>query len=118
MTVTAKSQQIGIDAAEYLQVIRWILQRVTPTEATRKKLCDELFHLWYPTVLTNRIPFSRRWAILRDAKAIDRHALRKLVRPALVALRMTLSRRYHSLRVRSSKSSAEEMHSQEKSKSL
>ncbi len=118
MTVTAKSQRIGIDAAEYLQVIRWILQRVTPTEATRKKLCDELFHLWYPTVLTNRIPFSRRWAILRDAKAIDRHALRKLVRPALVALRMTLSRRYHSLRVRSSKSSAEEMHSQEKSKSL
>jgi len=100
MTVTAKSQQIGIDAVEYLQVIHWILQRVTPTEATRKKVCDDLFQVWHPRVLTNRIPFSRRWAILRDAKAIDRHALRKLVRPALVALRVTISRRYRSVRFR------------------
>ncbi len=100
MSVTARSQRIGIDAAEYLRVIHWILQRVTPTEATRKKLCDELFELWYPKVLTNRIPIGRRWAILTNARAVDRHALRRLVRPTLVALRMTLSRRYRSLRFR------------------
>jgi glycosyltransferase involved in cell wall biosynthesis len=100
VNVSAKSQQTGIDAVESLQVINWILQRVTPTEATRKRLCDEIFHLWYPRVLTSRIPFSRRWAILTNARSIDRHALRRLVRPALVALRMTLSRRYRSLRFR------------------
>jgi glycosyltransferase involved in cell wall biosynthesis len=100
LTVTAESQRFGVDAAESLHVTRWILQRVTPTQATRKKLCDELFGFWYPKVLTNRIPLSRRWAILKNARAIDRNALRKLVRPALAALRMTLSRRYRSLRFR------------------
>jgi len=96
--VTARSERLGTDADEYLRVIRWILERVTPTEATRKKMCADLFPLWYPKVLTNRIPFRRRWAILKDASVIDRSAVRKLLRPAIVALRMTISRRYRSLR--------------------
>jgi hypothetical protein len=98
--VTATSQRLGIDAVESLQVARWILQRVTPTEATRKKVCDDLFQLWYPKVLSNRIPLRRRWAILRNARAIDRKALGKLIRPAAVALRMTISRRYRSKRLK------------------
>ena len=116
-SVRAKSQRLGVDAAEYLEVIRWILQRVTPSEAARKKLCEDVSSLWAPAVLTRHIPLSRRWAILENARAIDRHALRKLVRPALADLRMTLSRRYHSLRVGSSKSSPEETRSQGESKS-
>src|SRR5208282_1545355 len=96
-SVSARNQRTGIYATEYLQVIRWILHRVTPTEETRRKVCDDVFHVWYPKVLTNQIPLSRRWAILISARAVDRHALRKLVRAALVALRMTLSRRYRSL---------------------
>lgn len=101
LNVSARSQRAGIDAAESLQVIRWILQRVTTTEASREQLCDDIFRLWYPKVLTNRIPLGRRWAILTNARAIDRHAVRKLVRPALVALRMTLMRRHRELRLRS-----------------
>ena len=100
MNVSAKSQQLGIDAIEYLHVIGWILQRVTPTEETLKNVCDGAFQVWYPRVLTNRIPLSRRWAIVKKARAIDPHALRKLLGPALVALRMTLSRRYRGLRFR------------------
>jgi glycosyltransferase involved in cell wall biosynthesis len=116
-SVRAKSQRLGVDAAEYLDVIRWILQRVTPSEAARTKLCEDVSSLWAPAVLTRHIPLSRRLAILENARAIDRHALRRLVRPALTALRMTLSRRYHSLRVGSSKSRAEETGSQAESKS-
>jgi glycosyltransferase involved in cell wall biosynthesis len=97
-SVTVTTQRLGIDVAESLQVIRWILQRVAPTETTRTRLCHDLFPRWHPTVLTNRIPIGRRLAILRDARAIDRKAIRKLIRPALVALRMTLARRYRSLR--------------------
>jgi glycosyltransferase involved in cell wall biosynthesis len=100
MTATAKSQRFGIDADEYLQVIRWMLAQVTPTKATRKKLCNDLFHFWSSRVLTSRTPLRRRWAILKNASAIDRNAFSKLVRPALVALTMTLSRRYRSLRSR------------------
>jgi len=99
-SVRAKSQRLGMDAIEYLQVVGWILQRVTPTEATRKKAYDELFEVWYPRVLTNHIPLSRRWAVLREARGIDRHALRKLIWPAFVTLRMTLARRCRSLRSR------------------
>jgi len=98
MTVTAKSQRLGVDAAEWLQVIRWLLQRVTPTEETRGKICDEVFHAWHSTILSGRIPLRLRWAILKNARAIDPHALRKLVRPGITALRMTLSRRYRALR--------------------
>lgn len=97
-SVRPKSQRLGIDAVEYLHVVGWILQRVTPTEATHREALDELFRVWYPRVLTNQIPIRRRWAILRDARRLDRNAVGKLIRPALVALRMTLSRRYRSLR--------------------
>jgi hypothetical protein len=98
--VRTKSQRLGVDAAEYLEVIYWILQKVTPSEAARTKLCKDVSSLWAPAVIARHIPFSRRWAILESARAIDRHAFRKLVRPALVALRMTLYRRYLSMRVR------------------
>lgn len=97
--VTATSQRLGIDGIEVLKVIRWILQRVTPTDATRKKLCNDVSGLWCPQVLSSRVPLRRRWAVLTDARAVDRHALRKLVYPAFVALRMTLSRRYRSWRL-------------------
>jgi glycosyltransferase involved in cell wall biosynthesis len=99
-SVRGKSQRMGMDAIEYLQVVGWILQRVTPTEATREKACEELFWIWYPRVLSNEIPFARRWAILRDARRIDRHALRKLVHQGLVALRAMIFRHYRSLRFR------------------
>jgi len=117
-SVSEKSLRNGVWAAEALQVTGLILHRVTPERATLTKVRDGLSHLWIPVVLNRRIPVRLRRAILKNAMTIDPHALRRLLRPALVALRMTLSRRYHSLRVRSSKSSAEEMHSQEKSKSL
>jgi glycosyltransferase involved in cell wall biosynthesis len=99
-SVSAKSLQNGVWAAEALHVTRWILQRVAPTETTRNKVCDDLFALWCPKVLTNRIAVRRRWAILRDARAIDQHALRKLVYPAFVALRMTLARRLRSVQAK------------------
>jgi glycosyltransferase involved in cell wall biosynthesis len=100
MSVTAQSQRIGTDAIEHVHVIRWILQRVTPTEDTRKKLCDDIFQLCYPRVLSNRVPLSRRWRILKGLVAMDRTAVGRLFRPALVALRLTLARRFRSLRFR------------------
>jgi len=117
-SVREQSRRLGADTAEYLEVIRWILQRVTPSEAARRKLCEDISSRWASAVLTRQIPLSRRWAMLENARAIDQHALRKLVRPALAALRMTLSRGYHSLRVGSSKSSSEETRSQGESESL
>jgi len=94
MSVTSQSGRRGVDADEYLRVILWILQRVTPPQSTRDKLGRDLFDLWSPRVLTKRTLLSRRWRILKNARAIDRHALRKLVCPALAALRFKLTSQY------------------------
>ena len=94
MSVTSKSQRLGVEADEYLQVILWILQRVTPSQSTREKLGNDLFGLWSPNVLTKRTSLGRRWRILKNARAIDRNALKKLVRPALTALGFKLASHY------------------------
>jgi hypothetical protein len=78
-TVIANSESFGIFADEYLQVIRWILERVKPTEAAMGKLCRDLFSFWYPKILTNRIPLSPPLRILNNATRIDRNAIRKLI---------------------------------------
>jgi len=97
-SVSEKSLRNGVWAAEALQVTGLILQRVTPDGATLAKVRNSLPQLWIPAVLNRGIPVSLRWAILKNAMTIDPHALRKLVRPALVALRMTLARRWRSFR--------------------
>jgi glycosyltransferase involved in cell wall biosynthesis len=97
-SATAENLRTGVYAAEYLEVVRWILERVNPAADTRRHLCEYLFPLWSGNTLTNQIPLSRRWAILRNARAIDPRALRKIFRPGLLALRLTLSRRWRSFR--------------------
>jgi glycosyltransferase involved in cell wall biosynthesis len=99
-SVSERSLQNGVWAAEALHVIGWILQRVTPDGTAMTKLCEDLSQLWIPAVLNRRIRISFRWTILKNAATIDRHALRKLVRPALTALRLTLARRWRSFRAR------------------
>jgi glycosyltransferase involved in cell wall biosynthesis len=97
-SATNTSLRSGVYVAEYLEVVRWILQKLAPDKASRMKFSNGLFNLWYPVVLTNRVPFSTRWEVLKKARVIDRHALRRLIRPGLVALRMTMGRRWRALR--------------------
>jgi hypothetical protein len=99
-SVSEKSRQNGVWAAETLHVSSWILQSLTPDEAALTKLCNDISPLWIPAVLNRRIRGSFRWAILKDAITIDRHALRKLVRAALTALSLTLARRWRSFRAK------------------
>jgi glycosyltransferase involved in cell wall biosynthesis len=100
-SVTEKSLRNGVWASEALQVVDWILQKVTLDESVRRKLSDHLAYVWVPAVLNRRIPINLRWIILKNALRIDRQALRKLVHPALTALRLTLVRRWRSLRAAS-----------------
>jgi len=43
-------------------------------------------------------------SILSDVKAIDRHVLRRVVRPALMTLRLKFARHFHFARQESDKS--------------
>lgn len=92
-SVSEKALRSGLWAAETVQVVSWILEKIAPQESSRAHVCEELAHLWVPAVLNSRIPWRRRGRILRDAVGVDRHALRRMVRPSLAVLRSTVSRR-------------------------
>jgi hypothetical protein len=49
-TVRAKCERLGVGPVEYLELIRWILQRVTPADAARRRLSEDAFSLWTPAV--------------------------------------------------------------------
>jgi glycosyltransferase involved in cell wall biosynthesis len=100
-SVSRKNLQNGVWAAESLHVIAWILRRVTPDTFVLKKLREEIAALWAPAVLSWRIPASVRQGILKEALTIDPHAFRRLPRSALTTLRLTLRRRWRSLRAAS-----------------
>lgn len=48
--VRTKCQRLGVGPVEYLELIHWLLQRVTPSDAVRKKLSADAFSLWTPEV--------------------------------------------------------------------
>jgi glycosyltransferase involved in cell wall biosynthesis len=90
-SVRNKSLIGGLDVTEKLQVIRWILEELTPTETAREKLCQTLSGYWVPAIVTTRpVALGQRWAILRNARAIDPLAIRRLIRGAFVALRLKI----------------------------
>ena len=49
-TVREKCLRLGLGPVEYLELIRWILERVTPPDAVRSRLSEDAFALWTPAV--------------------------------------------------------------------
>jgi glycosyltransferase involved in cell wall biosynthesis len=84
--------------SEALRVVSWIHQRVSLEKPIRKKLADYHSSVWPAAVVNRRTPSGVRWTILKDAMRIDHRALTRLVRPGLNVLRLTLARRWRSLR--------------------
>lgn len=82
----------GLDVAEDLQVVRWILGQVTPTDAVLKIVCSARAQYWVPAVLSTRIPSALKVKMLKNAWKIDPHPIRRAVRPAILTLRGKLSR--------------------------
>ena len=62
---------------ETLEVIRWILDRVTVED--QEQLCEKLAGRWLRVLVTIHIPFHRARSIYRKARAIDPHAMRRLI---------------------------------------
>jgi glycosyltransferase involved in cell wall biosynthesis len=82
----------AILAHESLRVVRWLSDQVSIAETRRSKLFQTLAKLWIPPVISLGVPIRLKWAILRNATAIDSHALRRMVRPALAAAWVKLAR--------------------------
>jgi glycosyltransferase involved in cell wall biosynthesis len=99
-SVRNKSINEGFDVAERLRVIRWILGHVTPTDEVRENLCEMYSYYWVPAIMSMGVPLGLKRSILRDVRAIDRHVLRRLVRPASLTLRLKFARHFQFARQR------------------
>jgi glycosyltransferase involved in cell wall biosynthesis len=99
-SMRSEATRLGLNVSEALGVIRWILDRVKPTRTVSNSMREYTAIYWVPAVLNRRIPLVRRRAILRAAMAIDPHALRRLVRPGLAAVRFKIGSELRLLRQR------------------
>ena len=90
----------GRGAEEHLGMVRWMLERVTPTEAVVEKAYTFAAAMWVYSVLNRHIPCPVRWRLLRDAIAYDPHALRRLVQGMLIMVRLKTRKELRLLRER------------------
>jgi glycosyltransferase involved in cell wall biosynthesis len=98
-SVRTQVQKRGLGAEEHLAMVPWLLERVTPTEATLGMAYSSASYSWIAAVLNWRVPLRRRWAILKSAMAIDPHALRRLIRrPWVVKVQLKLAREFRRAR--------------------
>jgi len=99
-SVRSKSNRTGLDSAEALQVIRGILGWVTPTPAVWETLRWGAGTDWPWAIVSPRVPLGVKRAILQDARAIDPHAMRRVFRTAVTAVRLKLVKEFRLVRRR------------------
>lgn len=97
-SVRSMTSRKALDVAEEIQVTRWILEQVTPTATALKKMCDGRAYFWVPAVMSTRVPFSLKTAILKNVWAIDPHPVRRSFGPALRNIGHKFSRCLTSVR--------------------
>lgn len=91
-SVRSKSQEGALDVVENLKAIRWILDQIALTDSGLESLCQRQAIFWIPAVMSTSVPYPLKWSILQKVRAIDPHAIRRLLRPALRSIR---TRRLH-----------------------
>jgi hypothetical protein len=97
-SVRNKSRKEALDVVEYLRVIRWILDRVTPTASVLKGVCKRQAGFWVPALLSTTVPFSSKLVILKGVRAIDPHPIERALRTLFWMVRRELSRHWQSVR--------------------
>jgi glycosyltransferase involved in cell wall biosynthesis len=101
-SVTTTADQARVHVLEWLKVIRWILERVTPSDMVLKRVCEYQANRWVPTVLSLGVPLDVKMEILSFVSAIDPHPTRRVLRPTLAAVKRKISRHWRGLQPESS----------------
>ena len=86
----------GVSVPESLQVVRWILDRLSLSEAELLKVYKAHAAGWVPEMMSTRIPLSAKSAILRHVRAIDPHPMRRVTGPAIETVRRKLLRHWRN----------------------
>jgi glycosyltransferase involved in cell wall biosynthesis len=85
-------------AAESLEVVRSILDRVTLPETTLETLRKNASSDWVGAVMSLHVPLRLKLRVLRDASGIDPHMLGRIWGPALTITRLKLLKLWKELR--------------------
>jgi glycosyltransferase involved in cell wall biosynthesis len=95
---TVRNRMSGaLIVTERLQVVRWILDRVTPTKAALEKACMDASDRWVPEVMSIHVPLGLKLKVLKSAAAIDPHPIRRALRPALLTVQRKFLRHWRSV---------------------
>ena len=86
----------SVSVPESLQVVRWILDRVSLSEAELLKVYKAHAAGWVPEMMSTHIPLSAKSAILRHVRAIDPHPMRRVTGPAIETVRRKLLRHWRN----------------------
>ncbi len=97
LSVRNKSSRDASDVMEKLHVIRWILDRVMPTESDLRNAYEEAANHWVPAMMSLHHRPQQKLALLRRVRTIDPHPIRRAARPALLTLQRKSARYWCSL---------------------
>ncbi len=97
-SVRTKSESARLDVAERLQVIRWILEQVTPQASVLERIRQSQATGWVPAVMSLRVPLRLKLTMLASVAAIDPHPIRRAMPLALLTIRLKLLRYWRSIR--------------------
>ena len=98
-TVRSKASA-GVIASEHMAMVRWMRERVAPSQDIIQHAYQRAAISWIPPVLNRRVPVAVRWGLLKEAMATDPHALRRLVRPILTMVRLKAAKEFRGMRQR------------------
>jgi glycosyltransferase involved in cell wall biosynthesis len=84
-SVRKKSHQGALKVTETLQVVRWILDRVTPPDSVLRKTYNTCADLWFPALMSFKVSFSLKRTILRKVRTVDPFPLLRSARAAPAA---------------------------------
>lgn len=96
-TARSKRERDAIGVKEYLDVSRWVLDRVSVPDEEIRKICAARADGWVPAVLSLRTPGELRRQIMESVRAIDPHPYRWVARPALATMRRKIQRHWREL---------------------
>ncbi len=99
-TARGATERDGAAAKEFLHVSRWVIERVSLTEAELDDVRRARAGGWVPVVMSFRTPAALRREILESVRELDPHPYRWILRPALGTLQRKIQRHWREARSR------------------
>jgi glycosyltransferase involved in cell wall biosynthesis len=96
-TVRNQAVRARVDVLEYLQVSRWILDRVRVTDAILEKTCNRRAALWVPVLVSLHGSAALKRRVLRHVLALDPHPFRRMLGPVMTIVRLKIRRHWRAL---------------------